>query len=145
MPGCMIPDIPQCAWTETSKQRVGEVQDPLPVAPGKPARFDSQYVRNGVANLFMLIKPMTGRCQVKVRERRTKRDWALVIKDLVDHHYRKADTITLVVDNLNTHQKAAFYEVFPPEEAKRIADKIDIHFTPKRGSCLPAAGRAQHR
>ena len=104
------------------------------MAPGKPARFDSQYVRNGVANLLMLIKPMTGRCQVKVRERRTKRDWALVIKDLVDHHYRKADTITLVVDNLNTHQKAAFYEVFPPEEAKRIADKIDIHFTPKRGS-----------
>ena len=139
------PRHPTVWLDETSKQRVGEVQAPLPVAPGKPARFDSQYVRNGVANLFMLVEPMTGRCQVKVTERRTKRDWAFMLKDLVDHHYRKADTITLVVDNLNTHQEAAFYEVFPPEEAKRIADKIDIHFTPKRGSCLPAAGRAQHR
>ena len=134
------PSHPTVCLDETSKQLVGgEVQEPLPVAPGKPARFDHHYARNGVANLFMLLELLTGRCQVKVTERRTRRDWAVVMKDLVDHHYPEADAITLVVDNLNTHQKAALYEVFPPEEAKRIADKIDMHFTPKRGSWLNIA------
>ena len=133
------PKHPLVCVDETSKQLVGEVQEPLPVVPGKPARFDHHYVRNGVANLFMLLEPLTGHCQVKVTERRTKRDWALVMKDLVDHHYPEADVITLVMDNLSTHQKAALYEVFPPEEAKRIADKIHIHFTPKRGSWLNIA------
>ena len=133
------PKNPTVCVDEASKQLVGEVREPLPVVPGHPARFDSHYVRNGVANLFMMIEPLTGRCQVKVTEHRTKRDWAVVMKDLVDHHYPEADGITLVMDNLSTHKKSALYEVFPPQEAKRIADKIDIHFTPKHGSWLNMA------
>jgi len=133
------PKNPTVCMDEASKQLVGEVREPLPVVPGHPARFDSHYVRNGVANLFMMIEPLTGRCQVKVTEHRTKRDWAVVMKDLVDHHYPEADGITLVMDNLSTHKKSALYEVFPPQEAKRIADKIDIHFTPKHGSWLNMA------
>ena len=133
------PHCPTVCVDETSKQLVGEVEAPLPAAPGYPARYDHHYVRNGVANLFMMLEPLTGHCQVKVTERRTKRDWALLMKDLVDRHYPQADTITLVMDNLGSHQKAALYEVFPAAEAKRIADKIDIHFTPKRGSWLNIA------
>ena len=133
------PKNPTVCMDEASKQLVGEVREPLPVVPGHPARFDSHYVRNGVANLFMMIEPLTGRCQVKVTEHRTKRDWAVVMKDLVDQHYPEADGITLVMDNLSTHKKSALYEVFPPQEAKRIADKIDIHFTPKHGSWLNMA------
>ena len=133
------PQRPTVCVDETSKQLVGEVEAPLPAAPGYPARYDHHYVRNGVANLFMMMEPLTGHCQVKVTERRTKRDWALLMKDLVDRHYPQADTITLVMDNLSSHQKGALYEVFPPAEAKRIADKIDIHFTPKRGSWLNIA------
>ena len=133
------PKNPTVCIDEASKQLVGEVREPLPVVPGHPARFDSHYVRNGVANLFMMIEPLTGRCQVKVTEHRTKRDWAVVMKDLVDQHYPEADGITLVMDNLSTHKKSALYEVFPPQEAKRIADKIDIHFTPKHGSWLNMA------
>ena len=133
------PKNPTVCIDEASKQLVGEVREPLPVVPGHPARFDSHYVRNGVANLFIMIEPLTGRCQVKVTEHRTKRDWAVVMKDLVDQHYPEADGITLVMDNLSTHKKSALYEVFPPQEAKRIADKIDIHFTPKHGSWLNMA------
>ena len=133
------PKNPTVCMDEASKQLVGEVREPLPVVPGHPARFDSHYVRNGVANLFIMIEPLTGRCQVKVTEHRTKRDWAVVMKDLVDQHYPEADGITLVMDNLSTHKKSALYEVFPPQEAKRIADKIDIHFTPKHGSWLNMA------
>ena len=133
------PQYPLVCVDETSKQLVGEVETPLPAVPGYPARYDHHYVRNGVANLFMMMEPLTGHCQVKVTERRTKRDWALLMKDLVDRHYPEADTITMVMDNLGSHQKAALYEVFPSTEAKRIADKIDIHFTPKRGSWLNIA------
>ena len=101
------PHCPTVCVDETSKQLVGEVEAPLPAAPGYPARYDHHYVRNGVANLFMMLEPLTGHCQVKVTERRTKRDWALLMKDLVDRHYPQADTITLVMDNLGSHQKAA--------------------------------------
>ena len=118
---------------------MGEVQAPLPAIPGHAARYDHHYVRNGVANPFMTLEPLTGRCQVQVTPPRTKKDWAQVIKDLVDRYYPDADTPTLVMDNLSSHRKAALYDVFAPEEAKRIADKIDIHFTPKRGSWLNMA------
>jgi len=130
---------PTVCLDETSKQLVGEVEQPLPVAPGCPARYEHQYVRNGVANLFMLLEPLTGRCYVKVTQRHTMRDWALLIRDLVDRHYPEAETITLVMDNLSTHKKAALYGVFPPAEAKRIADKLEIHFTPKHASWLDMA------
>ena len=133
------PKRPTVCVDETNKQLVGEVETPLPAAPGYPARYDHHYVRNGVANLFMMLEPLTGRCQVKVTQSRNKREIALLMKDLVDRHYPEADIITVVMDNLSSHQKAALYEVFPPPEAKRIADKIDIHFTPKRGSWLNIA------
>lgn len=133
------PTNPTVCMDEASKQLVGEVREPLPPIPGHSARYDSHYVRNGVANIFMMLEPLTGHYEVKVTERRTMRDWALLMKDLVDDHYPEADRITLVMDNLSTHKKSALYEAFPPEEAKRIADKLDIHHTPKHGSWLNIA------
>lgn len=133
------PKRPTICLDETSKQLVGEVQAPRPAMPGHPARYDHHYVRRGVANLFMMLEPLTGRCHVQVTQRRTKKDWAQVIKDLVDRHYPEAERLTVVMDNLSSHRKAALYEVLAPEEAKRIADKIEIHFTPKRGSWLNMA------
>ena len=135
-PGPTIPIVRRYAWMRPASNWWAKWRRPC---RQPPARYDHHYVRNGVANLFMMLEPLTGHCQVKVTERRTKRDWALLMKDLVDRHYPQADTITLVMDNLGSHQKAALYEVFPAAEAKRIADKIDIHFTPKRGSWLNIA------
>jgi|TARA_B100001964_G_scaffold200546_1_gene227599 transposase len=133
------PRRPVLCLDETCKQLVGETRQPLPVAPGCPARFHHEYVRNGVANLFMMLEPLTGQCHVRVSERRAMRDWALTVKELVDVHYPEAEMITLVVDNLSTHKKAALYETFEPAEARRIADKLDIHHTPKYGSWLNMA------
>ena len=133
------PRRPLVCLDETCKQLLGEVRKPLPVAPGCPERFHYEYVRNGVANVFMTLEPLTGTCQVNVSQRRTMSDWALTVKELVDVHYPDADMITLVMDNLSTHKKAALYEGFAPEEAKRIADKLDIHYTPKHGSWLNMA------
>ena len=133
------PKRPLICLDETCKQLIAETKQPLPVAPGCPAPYHHQYVRNGVANLFIMLQPLTGRCHVRVSERRTMRDWALAVRELVDVHYPEAEMITLVMDNLSTHKKAALYEVFAPEEAKRIADKLDIHYTPKHGSWLNMA------
>jgi transposase len=133
------PRRPLICLDETCKQLIGETRRPLPVAPGYPARYHYEYVRNGVANAFMMLEPLTGCCHVRVSERRTMRDWALAVRELVDVRYPEADMITLVMDNLSTHKKAALYEVFAPEEAKRIADKLDIHYTPKHGSWLNMA------
>jgi hypothetical protein len=133
------PHRPQVCMDETSKQLVGEVRAPLPPRPGRPERFDTHYVRNGVANLFMVFEPLTGRRHVEVTERHTRSDWAQLMKDLVDIHYPRARQIVLVCDNLNTHEKASLYEAFPPDEAKRIADKLDIHYTPKHASWLNVA------
>ena len=133
------PARPQVCMDEMSKQLVGEVRAPLPPTPGQPARHDHEYVRNGTANLFMLFEPLTGQSQVQVTERRTKLDFAHLMKKLVDEIYPLAMVIVLVLDNLNTHVKASLYEAFPPEEAKRIADKLEIHYTPKHGSWLNLA------
>ena len=133
------PKHPLVCLDETCKQLIGETQRPLPVAPGCPARYHHEYVRNGVANVFMMLEPFTGRSHIRVSERRTMRDWAHTVRDLVDVHYPEAEEITLVIDNLSTHKKAALYEVFEPEEAKRIADKLDIHYTPTHGSWLNMA------
>ena len=133
------PRHPVVCMDETTKQLIAEIKEPIPVAPGQPARYEHQYKRQGVANLFLLLEPLTGDCHIQVTERHTKKDWALFIRDLVDQYFAEADTITLVMDNLSTHKKPALYEVFPPEEAKRIADKLDIHFTPKHASWLNMA------
>jgi DDE superfamily endonuclease len=133
------PQRPQVCMDETTKQLVGESRTPLPAEPGQPERYDDEYVRNGVANLFMFFEPLRGFRQVKVTEQRTKADWARAIQELVDDPYPDAETIVLVLDNLNTHTPAAFYEVFDPAQAKRLADRLEIHYTPKHGSWLNMA------
>lgn len=130
---------PQVCMDETSKQLVGEVRAPLPARPGQPERFDHEYKRNGVANLFTMVEPLTGHTHITITERRTKIDWAHLMKDLVHIHYPQAEMIVLVVDNLNTHTKASLYEAFSPHEAKQIADKLEIHYTPKHASWLNIA------
>ena len=133
------PKRPQVCLDEASKQLIGETRTPVPCAPGRPARVDYEYVRNGTANLFMLFEPLAGRRRVKVTRRRTKKDWACCVKELVDQMYPSAERIVLVMDNLNTHGSASLYEAFEPAEAKRIADKLEIHYTPKHGSWLDMA------
>lgn len=133
------PQRPQVCMDETSKQLVGETRVPVSAAPGRPARHDYEYVRNGVANLFMFCEPLAGKRRVKVTERRTRIEWAQAVRELVDEGYPLADKIVLVMDQLNTHGPASLYEAFPPAEAKRIADKLEIHHTPKHGSWLNMA------
>jgi len=133
------PARPVVCLDETSKQLIGETRQAVPVAPGRPAREDSEYVRNGTANLFMIFEPLGGKRQVKVTQRRTKCDWAQCVREVVDGMYPQAQKIVLVMDNLNTHSPASLYEAFAPEEAKRIADKLEIHHTPKHGSWLDMA------
>jgi hypothetical protein len=130
---------PQVCFDETSKQLIGESRFPLPAQPGQPARYDYEYVRNGVANLFMFFAPLHNWRHVKVTEHRTKQDWAYCMRDLVDVHFPDAVRIRLVEDNLNTHDPAALYEVFEPAEAKRILDRLEFHYTPKHGSWLNMA------
>jgi len=123
---------------ETSKQHIKETRIPLPTRPGEPERFDYEYERNGVSNLFMLFAPLEGWRHVKVTDRHTKVDWAQLIKGLVDEHYLKKKII-LVMDNLNTHKIGSLYEAFEPAEARRIADRLEIHYTPKHESWLDMA------
>jgi transposase len=122
-----------------SIQLIGEVRAPLPAEPGKPLRYDTEYKRNGTANIFMAFEPLAGQRHTTVTEQRTKVDWAHFLKELVDQHYPHVEKIRLVMDNLNTHTKAALYEAFDPPEAKRIADKFEVHYTPKHGSWLNMA------
>jgi hypothetical protein len=133
------PKRPQICMDEVSKQLLRDVRAPLPLQPGKPLREDYEYERGGVVNCFLFCEPLTGWCWVDVTEHRTKVDWAHQIRALVDVYYPQADQIVLVLDNLNTHTPGALYEVFPPQEAKRLADKLEIHYTPKHGSWLNVA------
>jgi hypothetical protein len=133
------PQRPQVCMDELSKQLVGETRTPIPAAPGRPERYDYEYVRHGVANLFLFFEPLAGWRAVKVTERRTMLDWAEAVRELVDVHYPAADQIVLVLDNLNTHGIGSLYEAFPPDEARRIAKKLEIHHTPKHGSWLNMA------
>jgi len=124
---------------ETNKQLIGDVRDPLPVAPGQARKYDNEYVRNGTANLFMAFEALAGWREVTVTDSRTRTDWAGVVKALVDGRYKDAKKVVLVMDNLNTHTAASLYEAFTPEEARRIAEKLEIHYTPKHGSWLNMA------
>lgn len=133
------PKYPQVCMDEASKQLVSEVIQPIPASPGQIERYDYEYEREGVANLFILFEPLSGWRQIKITQRRTKQDWALLIKELVDVHYPQAERIRLVMDNLNTHMPSSLYETFQPAEAKRILDKLEIHHTPKHGSWLNMA------
>lgn len=130
---------PQVCLDETSKQLIGETRIPIPATPGREARYDHEYKRNGVVNLFMMFEPLAGKRHVRVTDRRTKRDWAECVREMVDEMYPEAERIVLVMDNLNTHTPASLYEAFPPNQAKHLADKLEIHYTPKHGSWLDMA------
>jgi len=133
------PRRPQVCLDEVSTQLLSDARPLLPMEAGRPNRQDYEYVRHGTANLFMCYEPLRGRRHVQVRHRRTKLDFAQVIKDLVDLHYPEAEKIVLVLDNLNTHTPASLYEAFAPAEAKRLTDKLEIHYTPEHGSWLNMA------
>ena len=130
---------PQICMDETSKQLLRDTKEPLPMQPARAERRDYEYERGGVANVFMFCEPLTGRRWVDITEQRTKVDWAHQIEELVDERYPQAERIVLVMDNLNTHTPASLYEAFDPTEAKRLASKLEIHYTPKHGSWLNMA------
>lgn len=133
------PKHPQVCFDERPKQLVGEIRKPIRPVPGQPSRYDYEYKRNGVANIFIMFEPLAGKRYVEVTERRTKKDWAQCMRQLADEIYPKVEKIVLVMDNLNTHTKASLYEAFEPAEARRIADKLEIHYTPRHGSWLNMA------
>jgi hypothetical protein len=130
---------PQVGLDETSEQLVGEVVQPIPAEPGQPERFDYGYARNGTANLFMTSEPLAGWRHVVVTARRTAVDFAEVLRWLAEDVYKQAGRIVLVMDDLNTHKLASLYAAFPPEQARRIAERFEVHHTPKHGSWLNVA------
>lgn len=133
------PTQPMVCFDERPCQLVADVFEPLPRKVGQPARYDYLYERNGVCNAFMMFAPHSAWRNVKVTQRRTKRDFAECLRDLVDIHFPLADKIRIVLDNLNTHSLACLYEVFSPDEARRIAKKLELHYTPKHASWLNMA------
>ena len=133
------PRRPQVCLDETSRQLLAPTIPSEPVAAGRPAREDHEYVRRGVCNLFLVCEPLRGWRHVTVSDRRTRIDWAHVVRDLVDVHYPDAEVIVLVQDNLNTHTPASLYDAFAPDEAQRIAARLELHYTPKHGSWLDMA------
>lgn len=130
---------PVVCFDEKSKQLVGEIAAPIPAASGRAECHDYEYVRNGTANLFMLVEPLRGWRNVNVTSRRTRLDFAAQIKELADRHYPNARRITLVMDNLNTHRMSCLYEALEPAEARRIIQRIEVIHTPKHGSWLNMA------
>ena len=133
------PLFPLVCMDESNKQLVGEVHDPLAPAPGRGQIIDHEYVRNGVAEIFLEVEPLTGRRHVEITAHRTRKDWAAFIKGMLDERYPQATQVRLVMDNLNTHSAASLYEAFEPEEARRLSRRLAIHYTPKHGSWLNVA------
>jgi hypothetical protein len=133
------PAIPQVCMDESCKQLIAETRCPVPTAPGRPLRYDDEYVRHGVAPIFLFVEPLTGWRRVSVTERRTRKDWACQARELLDVDFPDAARIRLVMDNLNTHSISSLYETFPPAEARRLAERLEIHYTPKHGSWLNMA------
>ena len=133
------PKRPQVCLDEGGKQLIGDLRPPLPVRPGTPRREDYEYQRQGMANLFMVFEPLVGTRQVEVTERKTNRDFARLIRRVVDEWYPSAAKVVLVLDNLPTHTPAALYEAFEAAEARRLVEKIEWHYTLKHGSWLNVA------
>ena len=133
------PECPVVCLDETSKQLVAETRVPMPAKPGRPARHDYEYERNGTANLFMLFAPLEGWRHVKVTDRHTAVDYAHLLKEVSDTWFPNVPKIALVQDNLNTHKPASLYEAFPAEEARRLVERFEWHYTPKHGSWLNMA------
>jgi hypothetical protein len=133
------PKRPLVCMDETNKQQIKEIHPPIAAKPGKQERFDTEYERNGTSNIFISFAPLLGKRRLKVTDHRKGEDWAYFIKELVDDDYKDAEKIVLVMDNLNTHAGVSLYKNFEPAEAKRILDKLEIHYTPKHGSWLNMA------
>jgi hypothetical protein len=133
------PRFPQICMDEGSKQVLDEVRESIPMKKGKPKREDYEYEREGVFDIFGACEPLTGKYFFNITSSRTKEDWANFMRDLIDIKYKDAEKIILVMDNLNTHGPGSFYKIFPPEEARRLARKLEIHYTPKHGSWLNMA------
>jgi hypothetical protein len=133
------PDYPVVCMDESPKQLIKETRLPITMKPGQDKKVDFEYMRCGVCNIFMANEPLVGKRYVEIKKSKTKKDWALFIKDLADNHYTGAIKIRLVMDNLNTHSPSALYEVFEPEEAKRVWDRFEFIYTPKHGSWLNMA------
>ncbi len=133
------PCYPVVCMDESCKQLVGEVHGPILCKPGQPKRIDDEYVRKGVVEIFMEVEPLAGKRHVTVTEHRTRKDWARQIKQMLDDRYPDAIKVRLVMDNLNTHNIPSLYETFEPQEARRLAKRLDIHYTPKHGSWLNMA------
>ena len=133
------PAFPVVCVDETSKQLIAETRAPIAAKPGHPARYDHEYERNGTANLFMMFAPLEGWRHVEVTDRHTAVDYARILRDLSDTHFPEAKKIILVQDNLNTHKPASLYEAFPAEEARRLVERFEWHYTPKHGSWLDMA------
>ena len=132
-------EYPVVCMDESPKQLIGEVHPPIPIKPGSVEKVDAEYVRNGTVEIFMEVEPLAGKRHVAVTEHRTKIDWAAQIKEMLDKRYPDAKKVVLVMDNLNTHSTASFYEAFLPEEARRLSERLEIHYTPKHGSWLNIA------
>jgi hypothetical protein len=139
------PACPVVCVDETSKQLIAETRVPIAAKPGRPARHDYEYQRNGTANLFMIFAPLEGWRHVKVTDRHAAVDYAQILKELSDTHFPEANKIVLVQDNLNTHRPASLYEAFPAAEARRLVERFEWHYTPKHGSWLdPGLRRGKH-
>ena len=132
-------NFPVVCMDESSVQLIGEVHAPIAAAPGHSELKDDEYVRKGVASIFMEVEPLGGKRKVKITERRTRIDWAHFIKEMLEERYADAKKVVLVMDNLNTHNTASLYSAFPPEEARRLTERLEIHYTPKHGSWLDIA------
>ena len=133
------PNRPLVCMDEVPKQLISDVREPIPAQPGQSLRVDYEYQRNGVANLFMFFEPFQGQRHVKVTHTRTRLDWAEAMRELSDEIHPEAEKIIVVLDNLNTHTPSAFYLAFEPEEARRLVNRFEFHFTPKHGSWLNMA------
>jgi len=130
---------PLVCLDEASKQLIAETRKSIPIEPGKAKRIDAEYRRCGTASIFMMTLPLENKRHVRVRQRRTRIDFAIVVKELCDDIYPEAEKIVLVMDNLNTHDIASLYETFEPVEARQLAERLEIHYTPKHGSWLNMA------
>lgn len=130
---------PVICMDEMPKQLLAETRDPISCQPGQPAKQDYEYKRNGVADVFMVFEPLQGKRFVEVTQQRRKIEWATVMRQVADEFYPQAEKIVVVLDNLNTHTPSAFYEIFEPQEARRLAERFEFHFTPKHGSWLNMA------
>lgn len=132
-------EYPVVCMDESNIQLIGELHTPIPAAPGHPLLIDDEYVRNGVASIFIEVEPLGATRHVSITERRTQVDWAHFIQGMVEQRYPRAKKVVLVMDNLNTHTIASLYQAFPPQKARDLAARLEIHYTPKHGSWLNIA------